>query len=82
MIYPRIRDLREDRDLTQRAVAEYLHVAQRTYSSYENGSRSIPVQILVQLACYYHTSTDYLLAITDEFRPYPPSRYKNKEGCL
>ena len=71
----RIKDLREDRDLTQRELAEYLHIKQNTYSQYENGQRQIPLDLLVALAKYYHTSTDYLLNLTDEQAPYPS---KNK----
>ena len=70
MIYKRIRDMREDRDLTQKQIAEYLNIAQRTYSGYENGSRNIPVQIVVELALYYNTSTDFLLNVTDDESPY------------
>ena len=51
----RLRDLREDHDLTQSALAEVLHVRQNTYSQYENGQRQLPVEVLVQLAEYYHT---------------------------
>lgn len=67
----RLRDLREDRDLTQQTVAEYLHIQQNTYSQYENGHRQIPVEALIRLAVYYDTSTDYLLGLTDETAPYP-----------
>ena len=70
MIYNRIKDLREDKDLTQKQIAEYLNIAERTYSGYENGTRNIPVQIVVELAHYYNTSTDYLLNITNEKIPY------------
>ena len=66
----RIRDLREDHDLTQKAVAEYLHIRQNTYSQYENGQRQIPIDALIALAKFYHTSTDYILGLTDERRPY------------
>lgn len=65
----RLRDLREDRDLTQQTVAEYLHIQQNTYSQYENGRRQIPVEALIRLAAYYDTSTDYLLGLTDEIAP-------------
>ncbi|MBQ9760743.1 MAG: helix-turn-helix transcriptional regulator [Clostridia bacterium] len=68
----RIKDLREDGDLTQRQVAEYLHIKQNTYSQYENGQRQIPLDALIALAIFYHTSTDYLLGLTDERTPYPP----------
>jgi len=67
----RIRDLREDHDLTQQAIAEYLHIKQNTYSQYENGQRQIPIDALIALAKFYHTSTDYILGLTDERRPYP-----------
>ena len=67
----RIKDLREDCDLTQRELAEYLHIKQNTYSQYENGQRQIPIEMLIALAKYYHTSTDYLLELTDERKPYP-----------
>ena len=66
----RIKDLREDSNLTQKTVAEYLHVKQNTYSQYENGHRQIPLEALVKLAEYYNTSTDYLLGLTDERKPY------------
>ena len=66
----RIRDLREDNDLTQKQIAEYLHIAQNTYSQYENGQRQIPVDVLIALASYYNTSVDYLLGLTDQRKPY------------
>ena len=66
----RIRDLREDRDLTQKQIAEFLHIKQNTYSQYENGHRQIPVDILISLAQFYNTSVDYLLGRTNEKRPY------------
>ena len=66
----RIRDLREDNDLTQREVADYLKIKQNTYSQYETGSRQMPIEILVALAAFYKTSTDYLLGITDCKTPY------------
>jgi transcriptional regulator with XRE-family HTH domain len=66
----RIRDLREDRDLTQKELAEYLHIKQNTYSQYENGQRQLPIEALIALAVYYNTSTDYILGLTDEIKPY------------
>ena len=66
----RIRDLREDRDLTQKEVAEYLHIRQNTYSQYENGQRQLPIEALIALAKFYNTSTDYILGLTDQLRPY------------
>ncbi len=62
----RLKDLREDSDLTQRELADYLHIKQNTYSQYENGQRQLPIEILIALARYYHTSTDYLLGLTDQ----------------
>lgn len=67
----RLRDLREDHDMTQSAIAELLHIKQNTYSQYENGQRQIPLDLLIQFAAFYQTSTDYLLGITDDSRPYP-----------
>ena len=66
----RLKDLREDGDITQKTLAEYLHVRQNTYSQYENGQRQLPVEILIKLAKFYNTSADYLLGLTDEKKPY------------
>ena len=60
----RIKDLREDFDLKQKELADVLGISQRTYSHYENGTRKIPLDILVTLADYYNCSTDYLLSRT------------------
>lgn len=70
-MYHRIRDLREDKDLTQTQIAEYLNCSQRIYSNYERGDVDIPTQILIKLAKLHDTSVDYLLGITDERKPYP-----------
>lgn len=67
----RIKEMREDLDLKQKDLADYLHIRQNTYSQYENGQRQIPLDILIQLARYYNTSTDYLLGLTDVKKPYP-----------
>lgn len=64
----RLRDLREDNDLTQATVAKYLHCAQNTYHQYEAGKRQIPINLLQKLALYYHTSVDYILGITDNIK--------------
>lgn len=56
-----IRDLREDHDLKQKTVAEYLDISQQTYSNYENGTREIPIEVVQKLSKYYKVSTDYLL---------------------
>ena len=70
----RLKDIREDRDLTQREVAEHLHIRQNTFSQYENGQRGLPLDTLVKLAKYFGVSTDYILGLTDEDRPYPPAK--------
>ncbi len=70
----RLRALREDQDLTQKAVADYLHIRQNTYSQYETGQRQLPLELLVALALYYHTSTDYILELTDQRESYPQKR--------
>ena len=67
----RLKDIREDRDITQGEVAAFLHVKHNTYSQYENGKRGIPVETLVALSGYFDTSVDYLLGLTDEIKPYP-----------
>lgn len=66
----RLRDMREDRDLTQKALADHLHIKQNTYSQYETGQRAVPMEVLIRLAIFYDTSTDYLLELTDETAPY------------
>ena len=77
MKYERIRNLREDRDLTQTEIAEILNCSQRIYSNYERGDVDIPTEILIALAHYHNTSIDYLLCLTDERTPYP--RAKNRD---
>lgn len=64
-MFRRIRDLREDNDLTQRQIATLLNVSQSTYSRYENGALDIPIQTLIKLASHYDTSIDYLVNMTD-----------------
>ena len=68
--YRRIRDLREDRDMTQAQVGAALHISQRTYAYYESGQRMIPTSVLSALADLYHVSVDYLLGRTDCREPY------------
>lgn len=70
MKFERIKNLREDKDIKQRELAEYLNVSQNTYSQYENGVISLNAETLVKLAKFYDTSIDYLLELTDERRPY------------
>lgn len=71
MIYERIRNLREDNDLKQEQLAEYLNIAQNTYSQYENGIIDVTPDTAAK---YYGTSVDYLLGLTDVKKPYPPKR--------
>ena len=65
MIYRRIRDLREDRDITQKEMAKMLNCSQQVYSNYELGQRDIPTDILIQLSIFHKVSIDYILGITD-----------------
>lgn len=71
MYLRRIYDLREDNDLTQKAIAEYLGIQPNVYRRYEKGLRDFPLHIIVKLADYYKVSTDYLLERTDISEPYP-----------
>lgn len=71
MVYERMRDLREDKDMTQTQMAEVLKCSQRIYSNYERGEVGIPTELLVALAQFHGTSVDYLLGLTDEKTPYP-----------
>lgn len=61
----RLKSLREDSDIKQKEIADYLHIKQNTYSQYENGQRQLPIEILIQLAKYYKVSTDYILELSD-----------------
>jgi transcriptional regulator with XRE-family HTH domain len=72
----RIRALREDKDLKQWQLAEYLQVSQSSYSDYEHGNANIPIAILKKLALFFGTSIDYMLELTDDPRPYPRRRRK------
>ena len=67
----RLKDLREDHDLKQAALADYLQIHQTTYSDYELEKLNIPISVLHKLADYYGTSIDYLLGRTNEKKPYP-----------
>jgi len=62
----RLKELREDSDIPQKVLAEYLCIKQNTYSQYENGQRQLPIEVLIKLAKYYGVSTDYILGISDE----------------
>ncbi|WP_328284116.1 helix-turn-helix domain-containing protein [Oscillibacter valericigenes] len=74
LYFRRIHDLREDQDIKQKAVAEYLGMDPTVYRRYEKGVRSVPVDVVIKLADYYKVSTDYLLGRTDD--PTPPQKSK------
>ncbi len=67
----RLKDLREDNDVKQKQLAEYLNIKQNTYSQYENGKREIPIEMLWKLADFYNTSVDYIIGRTDN-----PTRFQ------
>lgn len=69
-MYKRIRDLREDKDLSQKEIASILNMSQSGYSKYEVGTNDVPTKILIQLANFYNTSVDYILGLTNEIKPY------------
>lgn len=73
----RLKDLREDKDLLQKNLAEILGISQRGYSHYEIGDNNIPIETLKKLSFFYNTSIDYILGITNIKAPYP--RVKNRE---
>ena len=68
-MYCRIRDLREDNDFTQKEIAKMLNCSQQAYSKYELGQRDIPTEILISLARFYNTTTDYILGLSNEKNP-------------
>ncbi|HIR39105.1 MAG TPA: helix-turn-helix transcriptional regulator [Candidatus Coproplasma stercoripullorum] len=67
----RLRELREERKVTQLQIAEALHIKQNTYSQYETGQRQIPIELLIAVADFYNVSVDYVLCLTDEEDRYP-----------
>ena len=69
-MYSRLRELREDKDLTQAEVAKYLDMSQTGYSQYEIGKNDVPTRVLIKLSLFYNVSVDYILNITNELRPY------------
>ena len=69
-MYKRIRDLREDKDLSQKEIASILNMSQTGYSKYEVGTNDVPTKILIQLANFYNNSVDYILGLTNEIKPY------------
>ncbi len=73
-MYKRIRELREDHDLTQKQIGEMLNMSQTGYNQYEIGKNDIPTKILIKLADFYNTSIDYLLERTDILEPYKSNK--------
>jgi len=73
-MYERIRNEREDHDMTQAQMAQYLSIHQTTYSDYELGNLNIPIPIMIKIADLFKTSIDYLVGRTDEIKPYPPNK--------
>lgn len=69
-MYKRLKELREDHDLTQSQLAKYLNMSQTGYSKYETGENDVPTKILIELAKLYHVSIDYILEVTNEMKPY------------
>lgn len=69
-MYARIRDLREDNDLTQKMIANILNISQRGYSHYETGNNDIPTETLIKLAKFYNVSVDYILGLSNIKNPY------------
>lgn len=67
-VYQRIRDLREDKDLTQSEIADFLEMQQTQYSRYERGDRELPMHLFIKLAKYYNVSLDYIAGLTNEKR--------------
>ena len=78
MKYERLRNLREDRDMTQAKVGEYLHISQRSYAHFEAGTRGIPVEVLVSLADLYEVNLDYLVGRTDQKDMLPKKKQPKK----
>ncbi|MGN1327482.1 MAG: helix-turn-helix domain-containing protein [Clostridia bacterium] len=73
-MYKRIRELREDHDLTQKQIGNILNMSQTGYNQYEIGKNDIPTKVLIKLADFYNTSIDYLLERTDDIKPYSPPK--------
>lgn len=78
-MYQRIRNLREDKDLTQKQIGQILNMSQTGYNQYEIGKNDIPTKVLIELAKFYNTSIDYILELTDEEKPYPRKKGKKQK---
>ncbi len=77
-MYERIRNLREDKDLTQKQIGQLLNMSQTGYNQYEIGKNDIPTKVLIELSKFYNTSVDYILNLTDETKPYKRKVENNK----
>lgn len=77
-MYNKLRELREDRDLTQKQVGQILNMSQTGYNQYEIGKNDIPTKVLIELSKFYNTSVDYLLGLTDDPTPYPRKEIHKK----
>ena len=76
----KIRDLREDNDMTQKQIANIIHVGQHTYSDYELGNTRIPIDTLIKLAEYFDVDMNYICALDDRKRPFPRHKSHNYSG--
>ena len=70
-MYNRIRELREDKDLSQRQIGQILNMSQTGYNQYEIGKNDLPTNVLIKLSEFYGVSVDYLLGLPDVMKPYP-----------
>ena len=82
MLKTRLKDLREDKDMYQKDVAKILNIKQQQYSRYETDETEISVTLLKELAKFYKTSTDYILRLTDEEKPYPRTKERRWNKCI
>ena len=81
MYYRRLRDLREDHDLTQTQLVEILNMHKTTYTNYEQGKREIPFSLAIRLARLYNVSLDFIAGLTDEAKPLPTPTTENGRAC-
>lgn len=77
MFIKRLKNLRIDRDIKQKELADFLKISPNTYSQYENDNRHFPIEFIIELAKFYDTSVDYILGLTNEPKPYPRTKSKN-----
>lgn len=82
MYFKRLKDIREDRNLTQKQIAKFLNMKQQQYSRYENGINEIPFEYIVKLAKFYNVSIDYLAGLTDCSKPYNRKKENSETNQL